>query len=88
MLSAEQFIKNHSVSQKESLCQNYEKPQKYDLKVYKSYSEIANDLKISRQTVAKRMRSLGFYVIEVDGAEYYIKDSEVIKFAFYILNMK
>ena len=56
--------------------------------MYKSYSEIANHLKISRQTVAKRMRSLGFYVIEVDGAEFYVKDNEVIKFAFYILNNK
>ena len=55
MLSAEQFIKNHSLAQKQRLGENYAKPKKYDLKLYKTYADIARDLNISRQTVAKKL---------------------------------
>lgn len=88
MLSAEQFIKNHSLAQKQKLGENLQKVEKYDLKLYKSYVDVARDLNISRQTVAKRIWSLWFHAIEVGGVEYYVKDKDIIKFAFYLLNMK
>lgn len=85
MLSAEEFIKQHSKSQKQKLGQNIE-VSKYDLKFYRSISEIARDLGISRQTVAKRIGSLGFHEVEVHGVKYYLRDKDIIKFAFYLLN--
>lgn len=91
MLSAEQFIKNHSLAQKQKLSTNLqkaEKPKKYDLKLYKSYTDVARDLNISRQTVAKKLWVLWFHMVEVGGVEYYVKDNDIIKFAFYLLNMK
>lgn len=57
MLSAEEFIKQHSKSQKLNSGQNLEVP-KYDLKFYRSKNDIARDLDLSRQTVAKRIGSL------------------------------
>ncbi len=87
MLSAEQFIKNHSLAQKQKLGQNYDKPKKYDLKLYKTYADIARDLNISRQTVAKKLWVLWFHMVEVGGVEYYVKDKDIIKFAFYLLNI-
>ena len=91
MLSAEQFIKNHSLAQKQKLGTNWEKPEKpkkYDLKLYKSYVDVASDLNISRQTVAKKLWVLWFHAVEVGGVEYYVKDKDIIKFAFYLLNIK
>lgn len=88
MLSAEQFIKNHSLAQKQKLGENWQKAEKYDLKLYKSYVDVARDLNISRQTVAKKLWVLWFHEIEVGGVEYYVKDKDIIKFAFYLLNIK
>lgn len=91
MLSAEQFIKNHSLAQKQKLGENWAnliKPKKYDLKLYKTYADIARDLNISRQTVAKKLWVLWFHTVEVGGVEYYVKDKDIIKFAFYLLTKK
>lgn len=88
MLSAEQFIKNHSLAQKQKLGESCIKPKKYDLKLYKTYADIARDLNISRQTVAKKLWVLWFHAVEVGGVEYYVKDNDIIKFAFYLLNIK
>ena len=88
MLSAEEFIKQHSKSQKQKSVQNWWNAEKYDLKFYRSKNDIARDLDISRQTVAKRIGDLGFHEVEVHGVNYYVKDADIIKFAFYLLNRK
>lgn len=90
MLSAEEFIKQHSKSQKQKSVQDWWNAEKYDLKFYRSKNDIARDLDISRQTVAKRIGDLGFHEVEVktksgDGVRYYVKDEDIIKFAFYLL---
>ena len=86
MLSAEEFIKQHSRSQKQKSGQNWASVEKYDLKFYRSRNDIARDLDISRQTVAKRIGDLWFHEVEVHGVRYYVKDADIIKFAFYLLN--
>lgn len=57
MLSAEEFIKQHSKSQKQKSGMNSE-VRTYDLKFYRSRNEIAKEIGISRQTVAKRIGDL------------------------------
>lgn len=86
MLSAEEFIKQHSKSQKQKSVQNWASVEKYDLKFYRSKNDIARDLDISRQTVAKRIGDLWFHEVEVQGVRYYVKDKDIINFAFYLLN--
>ena len=86
MLSAEQFIKNHSKAQKWSAGEKQDIAEKYNLKLYRSKNEIAKELEITRQTVAKRIWSLWFHIVEVHGVEYYVKDKDIIKFAFYLLS--
>lgn len=88
MLNAEDFIKNHSKAQKWSAGEKQDIAPKYSLKFYRSKNEIANEIGITRQTVAKRIWSLWFHMVEVGGIEYYVKDKDIIKFAFYLLNMK
>jgi len=55
MLNAEDFIKQHSRLQKQSAGTKQAIAERYDLKLYRSKVEIANDLGISRQTVANRI---------------------------------
>lgn len=86
MLSAEEFIKQHKANWSKTLGQNSQEAPKYDLKFYRSRNDIARDLDISRQTVAKRIGVLGFHEVEVHGVRYYLKDADIIKFAFYLLN--
>lgn len=86
MLSAEEFIKQHNQKHSSKPVQNWGLCPKYDLKFYRSRNEIARDLDLSRQTVAKRMDSLWFHEVEVHGVRYYLKDEDIIKFAFYLLN--
>ena len=57
MLSAEEFIKQHSKAQKQKSGMNSE-VRTYDLKFYRSRNEIAKEIGVSRQTVAKRMGDL------------------------------
>lgn len=85
MLSAEKLIKQHSKASQQKSGQNSEVCT-YDLKFYRSRNEIAKDLNISRQTVAKRIGDLGFHIVWVHGVRYYVKDEDIIKFAFYLLN--
>lgn len=85
MLSAEEFIKQHQAKQGKTSGLNTE-VRSYDLKFYRSRNEIARELNLSRQTVAKRIGDLGFHEVEVHGVRYYVKDADIIKFAFYILN--
>lgn len=84
MLSAEEFIKQHKAKQSKTSGLNTE-VRSYDLKFYRSRSEIARDLNLSRQTVAKRIGDLGFHMVWVHGVRYYLKDEDIIKFAFYLL---
>ena len=85
MLSAEEFIKQHQAKKSKTSGINSE-VRNYDLKFYRSRSEIARDLNLSRQTVAKRIGDLWFHMVWVHGVRYYVKDEDIIKFAFYILN--
>ena len=87
MLSAEEFIKQHSMWQRGN-SSNGNGVSRYNLKTYKSKNEIASEIGISRQTVSKRIWELGIYEIEVWGRGYYVMDKDIIKFAFYILNNK
>jgi biotin operon repressor len=86
MLSAEEFIKQHKANWSKTLGQNLKEAPKYDIKFYRSRNDIARDLDISRQTVAKRIGSLWFHEVEVHGVKYYLRDADIIKFAFYLLN--
>jgi biotin operon repressor len=90
MLSAEEYIKQHKAKQSKKPVLNTE-VRSYDLKFYRSRNEIARELNLSRQTVAKRMGDLGFHMVWVktksgNGVRYYVKDQDIIKFAFYLLN--
>lgn len=85
MLSAEEFIKQHQAKQGKISGLNTE-VKEYDLKFYRSRNEIARELNLSRQTVAKRIGDLGFHMVWVHGVRYYLKDEDIIKFAFYLLN--
>lgn len=84
MLSAEEFIKQHKAKQGKTSGLNTE-VRSYDLKFYRSRNEIARELNLSRQTVAKRMGDLWFHMVWVHGVRYYLKDEDIIKFAFYLL---
>jgi len=57
MLSAEEYIKQHKAKQSKTSGLNTE-VRSYDLKFYRSRNEIARELNLSRQTVAKRMGDL------------------------------
>ena len=87
MLSAEEYIKQHIKGKSKTSGINSE-VRTYDLKFYRSRNEIARELNLSRQTVAKRMGDLGFHMVWVHGVRYYVKDEDIIKFAFYLLNRK
>ena len=87
MLSAEEFIKQHKAKQGKTSGLNTE-VKGYDLKFYRSRNEIARELNLSRQTVAKRIGDLGFHMVWVHGVRYYVRDEDIIKFAFYLLNIK
>ena len=87
MLSAEEYIKQQKANKSKTSGLNTE-VKTYDLKFYRSRNEIARELNLSRQTVAKRMGDLGFHMVWVHGVRYYVKDSDIIKFAFYLLNKK
>ena len=84
MLSAEEYIKQHKAKQSKTSGLNTE-VRSYDLKFYRSRNEIARELNLSRQTVAKRMGDLWFHMVWVHGVRYYVKDQDIIKFAFYLL---
>jgi len=84
MLSAEEYIKQHKAKQSKKPVLNTE-VRSYDLKFYRSRNEIARELNLSRQTVAKRMGDLWFHMVWVHGVRYYVKDQDIIKFAFYLL---
>lgn len=57
MLSAEEYIKQHKDKKGKTSGINSE-VRSYDLKFYRSRNEIARELNLSRQTVAKRMGDL------------------------------
>ena len=93
MLSAEEYIKQHKAKQSKKPVLNSDmnshmntEVRSYDLKFYRSRNEIARELNLSRQTVAKRMGDLWFHMVWVHGVRYYVKDQDIIKFAFYLLN--
>ena len=97
MLSAEEYIKQQKANKSKTPGLNTEvqktgvwktEVKTYDLKFYRSRNEIARELNLSRQTVAKRMGDLGFHMVWVHGVRYYVKDEDIIKFAFYLLNRK
>jgi len=85
MLSAEEYIKQHKAKQSKKPILNTE-VRSYDLKFYRSRNEIARELNLSRQTVAKRVGDLWFHMVWVHGVRYYVKDQDIIKFAFYLLS--
>lgn len=85
MLSAEEFIKQQQAKKSKTSGLNTE-IRGYNLKFYRSRNEIARDLNLSRQTVAKRIGDLWFHMVWVHGVRYYVKDEDIIKFAFYLLN--
>lgn len=100
MLSAEDFIKQHQQSKgwkqsktaggklKTNALPIREAPEIYWLIFYRSISELSRDLGISRQTVSKKVWSIWVHQVMVHGVKYYVKDADIIEFAFYLLKNK